>query len=186
MIAAVGFFLLDRMIGFSEGIVRSLGRDMTFTGRTDVWRELLNVGTDPLFGTGFMSFWDDNSFRSKLPYWVAGSAHNGYIEIYLAGGMIGVTMLTLMLLGTSAKINRDLRSGREYSVVRFAIFAAALVANFAESNFACMTPLGFLFILAAIGDARNPDFPADDSAEWAAASPVQGYPEEPGHRLPNA
>ena len=77
LIAAVGFFLLDRMIGFSEGIVRSLGRDMTFTGRTDVWRELLNVGTDPLFGTGFMSFWDDNSFRSKLPYWVAGSAHNG-------------------------------------------------------------------------------------------------------------
>jgi hypothetical protein len=38
--------------------------------------------------------------------------------------------------------------------VRFAIFVMMLIANFAESNFAWMTPLGFLFLVAAIGDAK--------------------------------
>ena len=51
--AAIAFFLMDRSTGFTEFIVTSLGRDMTFTGRTEVWRELLNVGTDPIFGTGY-------------------------------------------------------------------------------------------------------------------------------------
>lgn len=154
LLAGGAFLLVDRVVGITETIIRALGRDMTFTGRTDVWRELLNVGTDPILGTGFMSFWDDESFRSKLPNWVAFSAHNGYIEIYLAGGAVGVLMLTLLIFGTGSRINRRLATGSGYSAVRFAIFVMMLIANFAESNFACMTPLGLLFILAAIGEAR--------------------------------
>jgi hypothetical protein len=76
------------------------------------------------------------------------------LEVFLAGGYVGVGMLALMVLGTGARINRSLTSGSEYSAVRFAIFVMMLIANFAESNFACMTPLGFLFLLAAIGEAR--------------------------------
>jgi len=128
---------------------------MTFTGRTDVWRELLNVHTDPFFGTGFMSFWDDPHYRAILPNWVSSSAHNGYLEIYLAGGFIGVTLLAVMLFATGLRIDKALAGGGDYAVVRFAIFIATLVANFSETNFACMTPLGFLFLLAAIGHARR-------------------------------
>lgn len=156
LLGTVLFFLADRELGLSETVIRALGRDMTFTGRTEVWAELMKVGTDPLLGTGFMSFWDDPRFQSKLPYWVAFSAHNGYIEVYLAGGWIGVGVLSVMILGTMARINRGLADGSDYSAVRFAILVMALIANFAESNFACMTPLGFLFILAAIGFARPP------------------------------
>ncbi len=162
--AAVGFFLLDRTIGIVEGIVTSLGRDMTFTGRTEVWRVLRNIGTDPILGTGFMSFWDDPFFQSKLPYWVAASAHNGYLDIYLAGGAVGIFFLSIMILGVGSQINRSLAAGSNYSVVRFGILVATLVANFSESNFTCMTPLGFLFILAAIGHVRpeyNPEPAAD-------------------------
>jgi exopolysaccharide production protein ExoQ len=168
------FFLLDRSIGVTEAIVTSLGRNMTFTGRTEVWRELLNVGTDPLLGTGFMSFWDDPHFQSKLPEWVAFSAHNGYLEIYLAGGAIGIAVLALMILGTGARINRALSAGNEYSTVRFAIFVMMLIANFSESNFACMTPLGFLFLLAAIGEARPEVKPSYYSfAEAPSAFPAE-------------
>jgi exopolysaccharide production protein ExoQ len=155
LVGAALFYIVDRQFGISEAIIRSLGRDMTFTGRTEVWAELLKVGTDPLFGTGFMSFWDDESFQSKLPYWVAYSAHNGYLEVYLAGGWIGIAALGVMLLGVIARINRALADGSDYSAVRFAVLVMALIANFAESNFACMTPLGFLFILAAIGHAQS-------------------------------
>jgi O-antigen ligase len=167
---AVGFLLVDRLFGVSEVIVASLGRDMTFTGRTEVWRELLKVGTDPLLGTGFMSFWDDMDYRAMLPKWVAFSAHNGYMEVYLAGGWLGVAILAVMILGTGTIINRDLATGTNYSVVRFAVFVAMLIANFAESNFACMTPLGFLFLIVAIGKAR-PESLQSEAEGWPARSP---------------
>lgn len=146
------FFALDRQVGVTEAIVKMLGRDMTFTGRTEVWKVLLNVGTDPLLGTGFMSFWDDPYFHAKLPYWVSSSAHNGYVETYLAGGWIGVILLGVMLLMAALRINRSLQDGQSFSVVRFSILVMMLVANFTESNFACMTPLGLLFIIATIGN----------------------------------
>jgi exopolysaccharide production protein ExoQ len=151
----LGFLVLDQMLGLKEMIVQMLGRDMTFTGRTDVWGVLLGLHTDTVFGTGFMSFWDNPYFKAKLPYWVAYSAHNGYIEIYLAGGLLGVGLLTLMLLRTGWRINRALNGGGDYEVLRFAIFTVALLANFSESNFACMTPVGFLFLIVAVGSAER-------------------------------
>jgi hypothetical protein len=172
LFGAVAFFTLDRYVGLTEAIVTAMGRDMTFTGRTEVWRELFAVGTDPLLGTGFMSFWDDPDIKAKLPQWVAFSAHNGYIEVYLAGGMIGVGFLILMILGTGAGINRDLKGGSSYAVVRFAVLVATLLANFAESNFACMTPLGFLFLLMAIGYGYPPPPQSVEIATIPDASPV--------------
>jgi hypothetical protein len=40
-------------------------------------------------------------------------------------------------------------------VVRFAVFILALLANYTETNFAWMTPIGFLFLTAAIGHAET-------------------------------
>ena len=60
-------------------------------------------------------------------------------------------MLAIMLLAIGCEYQSDLAGGDNYSVVRFAIYVAMLIANFAESNFACMTPLGFLFLAVAIG-----------------------------------
>jgi exopolysaccharide production protein ExoQ len=168
VVIGILFFILDQSIGITEAIVTGLGRDMTFTGRTEVWKELLKVGTDPLLGTGFMSFWDDDHYQSLLPYWIAFSAHNGYLEVYLAGGYVGFAALSVMLLGSGARINADLRTGSHYAVARFAVFVAMLLANFAESNFACMTPLGFLFLIAAIGNVRELPYPAPFAVPMAS------------------
>lgn len=175
LIAAGAFFLFDSMFGLSAMVISNLGRDMTFTGRTDVWRELLGVHTDPVFGTGFMSFWDDLSYRARLPDWVAFSAHNGYLEIYLAGGVIGVALLAVLIIATGVRINQALASLEVYAVVRFAIFVAVLLANFSESNFACMTPLGVLFLIAAIGEV-----PSLATVQWTSLAPTaseDGSPE---------
>jgi exopolysaccharide production protein ExoQ len=156
VVGAVAFYFVDSSIGLTEWIVTSLGRDMTFTGRTEVWDELLALRTDPLLGTGFLSLWDDMRYRSILPEWVGGSAHNGYLEIYLAGGFVGIGVLAITLLAVGFKINEALKRGGNYAVVRFAFFVVMLISNLTESHFACMTPVGFLFLLAAIGHAHPP------------------------------
>lgn len=154
IILAGSFYVLDQQFGLSKDVVGALGRDMTFTGRTDVWEVLLNAGTNPIVGTGFMSFWDDPFFRDNLPYWVSSSAHNGYIEIYIAGGWVAVGLLALTLLWAAFRINHALKDGSNYSVIRFALLMMALLMNFSESNVACMTPMGLLLWLAAIGHVR--------------------------------
>ncbi|MDP3068885.1 MAG: O-antigen ligase family protein [Opitutaceae bacterium] len=175
--AVAALITMDSLVGVTQTIVTALGRDMTFTGRTEVWRELFAVGTDPLFGTGFMSFWDDRFYQAKLPNWIAFSAHNGYIEIYLAGGMIGVGFLGLMLLGVGVIINRDLKRGGSYALVRFAVFVAVLIANIFESNFACMTPLGFLFLVVAIGYATPQAEFTEDASHQPEESALQPLPD---------
>ena len=117
------FYLLDQMFGITEPIIRSMGRDMTFTGRTDVWRELLALKTDPIFGLGFCSIWSDRSILARLPVWVGASAHNGYLEMYLDGGYVAVFFLCLMLLMVGLKINRQLKQGGTYALIRFAVAA---------------------------------------------------------------
>ena len=56
---ALALFALDQTFHIQEQVLNDLGRDATFTGRTEVWRDLRNAGTPPMLGTGFMSFWDD-------------------------------------------------------------------------------------------------------------------------------
>ena len=148
-------YALDSMFGIKEFILESMGRDATFTGRTDVWRVLLDLHTDPIIGTGFCSFWSDEFYRSKLPNWVAFSAHNGYLEAYIDGGMIGVTLLVFMLLGVGGKINRQLSLMGSYAVVRFAVLLVTIIGDFSESHFARMGPLWFMFLLCALNAPRS-------------------------------
>ena len=145
--------MVDVGIGLSERILSLLGRDMTFTGRTDVWREILALNTNPLIGTGFCSFWSNSYYQNQLPAWIAHSAHNGYMEIYIDGGWIGVTVLAVMLVATWVRISRHLKTGERYAVMRLAAFLAIVIGSFAESHFGRLGPLWFLFILTAIEPA---------------------------------
>jgi O-antigen ligase len=149
------FWVFDETVGVKENVVAGLGRDMTFTGRTEVWRELLRLHTDPLLGVGFMSLWDDKRLQAQLPEWVAGSAHNGYLEEYLGGGWVGIFFLIVMLLATGLRINKALGQDGDYGAVRLAVFSVFLIGNYSESHIACMSTIGFLFLLAAIGHAQT-------------------------------
>lgn len=163
----VTFFLLDQIFGITESVVHSMGRDMTLTGRTEVWREILNLKTPPIFGTGFLSFWSDNFYQSRLPDWVVSSAHNGYLEMYIDGGIVGLSLLVLMLCALALKLNRRLATHGNYALVRFAILLVVIISNFSESNFGRMSAVGFLFLLAAIDipHVRRPSLKAIAGAQ---------------------
>lgn len=150
LVSAVLFFVLDNLIGIKEELLLALGRDATLTGRTDVWRELLSLNTDPIIGTGFCSFWSDEFYLSKLPSWVAHSAHNGYLEMYIDGGYLGVFFLILMLFAVALKLNRHLAEGTSFALIRFAVLVATIIGSISESHFGRMTPLWFMFLLSSL------------------------------------
>jgi exopolysaccharide production protein ExoQ len=167
----VGYLALNQIFDVKAEILHDLGRNADITGRTEVWQALLNAGTDPILGTGYMDIWDDPRYTSKLPDGDTVSAHSGYLEIYLCSGAVGVFFLAIMILASGVRINRALGWDGDYGVVRFAIFLAALLANYTESNFAWMTPIGFLFLIASIGHAEAA------SIVWQVDSPLDAAPE---------
>lgn len=132
--------------------VSILGRDATLTGRTDLWANLLNIRIDPLIGVGYKSFW--------VGPWVLGlwekyafrvnQAHNGYLEIYLNGGLIGVGLLLAMIVSTGSKLKKELLDGDNFGIFIFSLFITALISNLTEATFNALSIIWFVVILAAL------------------------------------
>ena len=57
VVSVVAICVFGIIIDTSIGLVQTAGRDITLTDRTLVWHELMQVDINPLFGTGFESFW---------------------------------------------------------------------------------------------------------------------------------
>ena len=81
---------------------------------------------------------------------MAKSAHNGYLEVYLDGGYFGIFFLAIMLLVIGLRLNRYLRFGSNYALMRFAVFAAISLATLLNLIGEESSPLGFIFLLTAI------------------------------------
>lgn len=150
VVSALALFVADRIFGILQLLVSSIGRDLTLTGRTNIWHELLSLPIDPLIGTGFLNLWSDFRYLSVLPEFATHSAHNGYLEVYLDGGLIGVGLLIVMLISVTRRIHRDMVVGSEYGMVRFAVLVVVLIYNISESNLYRMTPVWFLLLLAVL------------------------------------
>jgi exopolysaccharide production protein ExoQ len=182
--AVIGIILLlfaEAMFGISKVFIEALGRNATLTGRTVVWRELLDFHTNPIFGTGFDIFWmgDRLAKIGELYWWSPNEAHNGYLETYLNLGLIGVFLLLGWILDTFRKCRRELIVNLEFGRFRMAYLIAAVLYNVTESGFRRLHPVWFVFYLISIDyPKRRPTeveiLPAEDSER--EVSPAEEEP----------
>ena len=127
-------------------LLHALGRDSTLTGRTDIWRQVLDLHTNPLVGVGFESFWLGERLRKigELYWWQANEAHNGYLETYLNLGLIGLFILVGWIVAAFRKSRLEFLGNFEFGRFRSSYFVAAggnenQVAQFAGGNRNCQT-----------------------------------------------
>jgi exopolysaccharide production protein ExoQ len=148
-IAAAGFALF---LSSGAGILQSLGRNPTLTGRTLIWKAVLAQPINPLVGAGFESFWMGNRMESVWSMSQRGiqQAHDGYLELYLNLGWIGLVLLgTLIVSGYYRGMElyrRDAHAGR----LRIAVLTAAVLFGFTEAGFRMLSPDWFGFLLAVM------------------------------------
>jgi O-antigen ligase len=79
------------------------GRDLTLSGRTDMWALLLQSAQKrPLLGYGYAAFWTGMDGESGQFYmathWFVAYAHNGFLEILLQVGLIGLAAVVFMIV----------------------------------------------------------------------------------------
>lgn len=88
---------------FEKVIPALFGKDTTFSGRTDLWEYLISeISVNPIIGIGYQSLWVPESqnilFLYKSFVWLPNEAHNGYLDIYLQLGFIGLSLVVVMLI----------------------------------------------------------------------------------------
>lgn len=151
LVAAVLFLSLSALFLDGMGLVEAMGRDATLTGRTALWDQVLSLSAHPLFGTGFESFWLGERVEKlwRIYWWHPNQAHNGYLEIFLNLGWIGLALLGLVMAQGYRNVvgvfRRDPGAGR----LRLAYFVVAALYNLTEAAFKGTHPVGIAFLLAA-------------------------------------
>jgi len=144
--------LLNSVFALSDTILGVLGRSATLTGRTELWSQVLKETINPLIGAGYQSFWLGPILETYWNLWNfrPNQAHNGYLETYLNGGLIGVCFLMVMIVSAGRKLKIQLLQGSDYAILRFSFFAAVLFCNLTEAYFNRMTPMWFIMLLASM------------------------------------
>lgn len=136
-----GFIIFSAVFYFgfdmNTHLVAAVGRDATFTGRTDIWNAVLSVHTNPLTGAGYESFWLGPRISQVWSQTGAGinEAHNGYLEIYLNLGLTGLFLLIWFLVASYRNICAALRSPYSFSSLNLALWTILLFYNITESAF---------------------------------------------------
>lgn len=134
-------------------LVEIIGRDLTLTGRTDIW-ESLNRAIDqrPWLGYGFGAFWVDEHgprfWVQRDVAWNVIGAHNGWLEIMLAVGRLG---LILVLIQLTVMIVRAARFGLDpiAGVYPPVLLAMTLVYSFSESYLLAQNVFWLLYVIVA-------------------------------------
>lgn len=138
---------------------------ITFTRRTDVWNFVLSeIAKRPMLGAGYASFWDiDPNIQPSLykGFWFASpteytnESHNGYLDLLVTTGWIGL-ILALAVLGRAIWLALRQVAQAPTPLLPTAAFHLAFLLCFAVHNmmestyFVPNTPFGSLFLFSAL------------------------------------
>lgn len=137
-------------------ITALFGKDPTLTGRTDIWRSVVDfIGQRPWLGYGWNTVWPESASDRNLTdvaYTVARnvgfdvvSAHSGYLDLLLGAGLIGASAFIGLLVATFLAGRRIPELWADERLWVASIVTIFAIDTVTESNFA----LGFFAVLVA-------------------------------------
>jgi exopolysaccharide production protein ExoQ len=134
----------------------SAGREATLTGRTEVWASLLPVVMgSPIVGGGFGGFWTP---RTRDSFEISG-AHNGYLDVLLGIGFIGLILVSMFLLSSCRKAHRELSIDLYWGLLWICYLIMSLVHNIGESSIDTFTThLTAVLLFFTISSTRSGTF----------------------------
>jgi exopolysaccharide production protein ExoQ len=148
--------------GGGSTVSNALGRGDKLSGRTDIWAAAIAAAGNPVIGTGFESFWNANANKVARSLSLLGfldmsdlvSAHNGYIEVYLDLGLVGVCLIALILISGYRHASQAFRRDPELGSLILAYVATSIFYSITEVGFRVLGP-SWIFLLLAVVSANG-------------------------------
>jgi exopolysaccharide production protein ExoQ len=135
--------------GFWGDTLEVIGRDETLTGRTQVWEHVLEQVQNPWFGAGYENFWIGQRLAALFA-WGGNQSHNGYIEVYVNLGWVGLALLGVVIVTGYRNMIKFLRASPDLGRLKVAFFVVCLTYNFSEAAFKMMMPVWLMFLWATM------------------------------------
>jgi O-antigen ligase len=167
-------------LGVSPGALHAIGRNPTLTERTWLWGQLVGMVENPVLGTGFESFWLGSRLAHiwALNPWMPNQAHNGYLEVYLNLGWVGLALVMLVLGTGYTTVFSAWKKGIATGGLGLSYVFVVLVFNFTEAAFFRIQAAAWLFCLVAIirvpglsgvmpGKREKVQRPSQEAVPWA-------------------
>jgi O-antigen ligase len=169
LVGGVGYLL-----GAKSAVTEALDRQPDLTGRTEIWRILIPMVPNPVGGAGFETFWIGP--RVALAYSqiggldAANEAHDGYIEVYLNLGLLGVGLIVVLLGQGYLKVVSAFRHDPALGGLLVAYLVTTITYNITEAGFR-MLHLEWFFLLLSIMAASRIISLAENPSESVKMSP---------------
>jgi len=165
------YLILSLGFGMSGDLAAAVGKDPTLTDRTKIWAFVLSMHTNPVLGTGYESFWLGH--RLEWIWQQAGlggltEAHNGYLEVFLNLGVVGLLLLTGFLLASYRNICRYLATSANIASLYLALWAIMLFYSVTEVGFRSGL-IWLVFLLGGVAAPKRSVDPVDSVAAIDAA-----------------
>jgi exopolysaccharide production protein ExoQ len=137
-------------LGLSGVFATAAGRT-SLSGRDDIWGIVLRQQGNPFLGTGYESFWLGPRLER---IWASGEgeineSHNGYLEVYLNLGYVGLFLLLSLVVVVYWNICKKLKPLSSIASLTLAIWTAFLIHNTTEADFRSGL-MWVTFVLAAV------------------------------------
>ncbi|MET0546553.1 MAG: O-antigen ligase [Caulobacterales bacterium] len=129
-----------------------IGRDSSLTGRTDIWNLVeRSIMEKPILGHGYAAFWQDARgpalYIRQALQWPVPNAHNGWLEIALGMGFLGVT-LAVGLVSMIVWRVRGVAGDPVVGPFAIPLVALGLVFSMSESAIAQQNSLNWMLLIA--------------------------------------
>ncbi|MEZ5778660.1 MAG: O-antigen ligase family protein [Paracoccaceae bacterium] len=151
--ALAGALMLALREQLFAALLETTGKDVTLTGRTDLWRiAFSHISERPFFGLGYQAFWVRTSASAEAIWRMFGiegrggfNFHNTYISNAVELGLIGVAIQVFLLYGALLLTAVwAIRSHRAEAACLFALVLMVAFSSFVE------VPVFFQFNIATV------------------------------------
>ena len=183
---AVGYLIFTNITGISSyRIAYMIYGDSTLTGRTIIWAFVdSEIAMRPLLGWGYQSFWlvgPNGPGIVHAPGWVATmpNSHDGYRDVTLELGYVGLTILYCFILATLHAIGRIAEQDAIRGWVLLSLALLVVSYNFLESFwFSGYEFIWILFLIVVAESIRYPRASAGGQKRHTERSAARA--QEPG------
>lgn len=124
---------------FSPAIAVMLGKDPTFSGRTEIWGVGIRMYYEtPFIGVGYKGFFVNtvdspmHAFNDEFKYYFAPTFHNGFLERLIDTGLVGFLVCLTILVKIVNSLPKCRESFGTISLL-YTIFFMGVIENFGES-----------------------------------------------------
>jgi O-antigen ligase len=165
-------------LGIGTSVLEGMGRDSTLTGRTEIWPRVIALVNNPILGTGFESFWLGDRLETMHRYQLSlNETHNGFLEIWVSLGWIGVILLVTMIVRGYQNITSVYRLDQGVGRFRLAFFLTIIISSLTEATFKTDSLGWFVFLLVTMSTPKERHHERAPSAQPEDVSAGQTRPE---------